>query len=124
MLALHIECGQPTRALREEWRHCVEVPAEKAGLPAPKLIVLESPYRFVIQPILDYVLRLEHEHKDQIVAVVLPEMAERRWYEYFLHNQRGKLLAGLLLLQGDRRIVIVNVPWYLRWTAALARASQ
>ncbi|HZU27696.1 MAG TPA: APC family permease [Bryobacteraceae bacterium] len=113
VIALHIECGEQTKSLRQEWPACVEQPAEKAGLGAPKLVVLKSPFRFVIQPIVDHVLKLEHEHADRTIAVVLPELIERRWYEYFLHNQRGKLLAALLLLQGDRRIVIVNVPWYL-----------
>jgi hypothetical protein len=41
-------------------------------------------------------------------------LVEPRWDHYFLHNQRTELLSGLLLLKGDRRIVIVNVPWYLR----------
>ena len=44
---------------------------------------------------------------------MIPELVSRRWYHYFLHNQRGKLLAALLLVKGDRRIVIINVPWYL-----------
>ena len=48
------------------------------------------------------------------VAVLLPELVERQWYQYFLHNQRARILAASLLTQGTHRIVIVNVPWYLR----------
>jgi len=59
------------------------------------------------------VLAVEHQHTDRMVAVVIPNLVERHWYHYFLHNQRGELLAALLLVKGDRRIVIVNVPWYL-----------
>jgi hypothetical protein len=47
------------------------------------------------------------------VAVVIPALVARHWYHNFLHNQRGKLLAALLLIKGDRRIAIINVPWYL-----------
>jgi hypothetical protein len=59
------------------------------------------------------VLELERRHPDRTIAVVLPELVQRHWYQYFLHNQRTKLLAALLLLKGERRIVVVNVPWYL-----------
>jgi len=98
--------------LFSDWKE-VEQAAKAAGFPAPKLVVLRSPYRFVIQPILDHILDLELQHKDRLVAVVIPHFVENRWFYYFLHNQRGKLLAALLLVKGDRRIVIVNVPWYL-----------
>ena len=59
-------------------------------------------------------MKLEHEHQDRTIAVVVPELVEPRWYYYFLYNQRGELLAAQLLLNVDRRIVIINVPWYLR----------
>ena len=83
------------------------------GRAAPKLVVLRSPYRYVIHPILEHVLALEREYRDRTVAVVIASLAERHWYHYFLHNQRGELLTHLLLIKGDRRIVIVRVPWYL-----------
>jgi hypothetical protein len=60
------------------------------------------------------VLELERQHSDRHVAVVIPHLVEPRWYNYFLHNQRGDLLAAFLFLKGDRRIVTINVPWYLR----------
>lgn len=91
----------------------VEQHLRVAGRPMPTLVVLRSPYRLVIQPILDYVLAVEHEHPDRRVAVVIAALVERRWYHYFLHNQRGELLSALLMLKGNRRIGIVNVPWYL-----------
>jgi hypothetical protein len=56
---------------------------------------------------------LERRNPDRQIAVVVPNLVERRWYQRFLHNQRGELLTALLLLNGNRRIVIVNVPWYL-----------
>lgn len=109
---IHVESEGPDELVRD-WAREVEQPAKAAGLPAPTLVVLRSPYRYVIQPILDHVLAVERQHKDRTVAVVIPELVVRRWYQYFLHNQRGKLFAALLLVKGDRRIVIINVPWYL-----------
>ena len=47
---------------------------------------------------------------------MVPEMVERRWYNQFLHNQRGNLLKGLLYLKGSERIMVINAPWYLRCT--------
>jgi hypothetical protein len=41
-------------------------------------------------------------------------MVERHWYHYFLHNQRGQMLTALLLLSGEKRINIINVPWNLK----------
>jgi hypothetical protein len=38
---------------------------------------------------------------------------ERRWYYYFLHNQRAAALKTLLYLKGTHRIIVINVPWYL-----------
>jgi hypothetical protein len=109
---LHIE-SEGTEALVRDWDRDVRHPAESAGIKVPELTLLRSPYRFVIHPILEYVLTVEREHKDRTVAVLVPELVERRWHQYFLHNQRARLLTTLLLLQGDRRIVIVNVPCYL-----------
>lgn len=62
---------------------------------------------------LDYILDLERKNPDREIAVLVPELVERRWYQYFLYNQRAELLAALLLFKGDRRIIVINVPWYL-----------
>ena len=48
------------------------------------------------------------------IAVLLPELVVRHWWEYLLHNQRVQLLKLLLLVKGNQRIVVVNIPWYLR----------
>lgn len=48
--------------------------------------------------------------------VVVPELVEARWHHSLLHNQRAAALKARLYFGGDRRIVVVNVPWYLRGT--------
>jgi amino acid transporter len=96
------------------WYQELKRSAEKAGCPVPSLTTLPSPYRLIIDTIIEHVLELERRHPDRTIAVVIPELVEPRWYYYFLHNQRGKLLAARLLFEGDRRIVVVNVPWNLK----------
>jgi len=62
------------------------------------------------------VMELERRNPDREIAVMVPEMVERRWYYQALHNQRGNLLKGLLYLKGSERIMVINAPWYLRCT--------
>src|SRR5438132_2423801 len=110
---VHIDIGEDTEHLRRKWSALVEAPTKRAGLATPRLVVLTSPYRDVITPILEYVLDLERRHPDRQVAVLIPEMVEPHWYHYFLHNQRGQWLKALLLLKGNQRINVISVPWYL-----------
>src|ERR1700674_2583796 len=106
---LHVMCDADED--RPAWKWAEDPPA---GTPGPKLVTLPSPFRLVVHPIVDYVLKVEKENADRTVAVVIATMVERHWYHYFLHNQRGQLLTALLLLSGDERINIINVPWYLK----------
>ena len=76
-------------------------------------MTLESPYRLIIKPILDYVLEMEQKNPGRQIAVVVPELVERHWYHYPLHNQRAELLKALLLVRGSRNIVLINVQWYI-----------
>ena len=110
--ALHIKCEKDSGNFLQTWDRDVEGPAKRAGLAAPRLVVLPSPYRFVITPILDYILELERSNPDRQIAVLIPELVERHWYHYFLHNQRAEWLRALLLAKGNQRIMLVNVPWY------------
>ena len=73
----------------------------------------QSPFRFVIRPVLDYVLELAKEHPDRLLAVLIPELVERRWYHNLLHNHRSAVMKVLLLFQGSQRITVINIPWYL-----------
>ncbi len=110
---LHVESEDSTNSLKRVWPSRVEQEARAAQRSVPRLTILTSPFRFVVQPILDHILEVEHTHPGRTIAVLLPELVERQWYQYFLHNQRARILAARLLMQGVHRIVIVNVPWYL-----------
>jgi amino acid transporter len=108
---VHIKYENNPRDFASEWDHSVRSSIEYAGLPEPELVVLESPYRKVISPILDYIWNLERENPADTVAVLIPQLIETHWYYSFLHNQRASILRSILLLKGQNRIVIVNVPW-------------
>ncbi len=105
--------GQDTAYLKRVWGPYVEAPARKAGVKVPTMVILKSPYRLVITPIYEYVLELEHRHPDRNIAVLVPELVERRWLYYLLHSQRAVALKLILYRKGDRRIIVIEVPWYL-----------
>src|SRR5277367_1999168 len=111
--AVHVATEEETNALREQWGTLVDAPLQRAGRTPPQLITLPSPFRLIIKPILEYVLQIEKDNPDRQIAVIVPELVERHWYHYPLHNQRAELLKALLLLHGSTRIVLVNVPWYI-----------
>jgi len=110
---LHVRIEEERDDLSKSWKRLVEEPTRQAGLATPQLVVLESPYRYVITPILDYVVDLERRNPDRQIAVLVPELVEPHWYHYFLHNQRAEWLRALLLLKGNQRIIVINVPWHL-----------
>ena len=95
------------------WHDMVLVPLREAGLPEPELISVKSSYRTIISPLMDVVLKLEEQYPQVKIAVLLPELVVRRWWEYFLHNQRVQMLKLMLLVKGKQRIIVVNIPWYL-----------
>jgi hypothetical protein len=107
--AVHVTCDTDVDA-KAPWKWEEDPPPGRS----PKMVTLPSPFRLIIHPIVDYVLKLEKENPERTVAVVIPSMVESHWYHYFLHNQRGQVLTANLLLRGDNRINIVNVPWHLK----------
>jgi amino acid transporter len=109
---VHINCGEEPEDLCQVWAKYVEDPALQVGLPPPKLVILPSPYRFIIGPIVDFALDLQRKNPERRLAVILPELVEKRWYYSFLHNQRPAILKAWLYLRGNEKTVVVNVPWY------------
>ena len=107
---VHFAANDP----RPLWPREVEDPARAAGLNPPRLDVLDSPYRLLFQPLLDYVQRLKGEQPpERWLAVIVPELYQTRWYESLLHNDRARALREALLALRDPRVAVINVPWYL-----------
>lgn len=90
----------------------MEEPARQAGGAVPKLVVVRSPYREFFGPLLEYVNKLSRQHRQRQIAVIVPELVEKRWYN-FLFRHRATLLRELLLLHGGPQIVVVSAPWYM-----------
>ncbi len=113
VIALHVEPAEHAELLEADWEQYVVKPFRAAGKQLPKLQLLPSPYRFIIIPIVQFILDLSKQHPDRSIIVVIPELVEDKWYEYFLHNQRGRLLEWVLLARGNERIFTVSAPWYV-----------
>ncbi len=92
-----------TERLRTQWAQWGE------GVP---LVVLESPYRSLMEPLLEYIEQVNGERSDDYVTVVLPEFVPARWWHHLFHNQRALLIKGALLFK--RNTVVTSVPFHLR----------
>ncbi len=110
---VHVQEEHSDRDFSTEWRLDVQPSIDRVGLPEPNLVILKSPYRKVITPILNYIWQLEGKNPENVIAVLVPQLIESRWYYSLLHNRRADILKTVLLLKGRNRILIVNVPWNL-----------
>jgi len=111
--AVHVDCGDEGSSISHVWEDLVLKPVRAAGLPEPKLITIKSPYRFFIQPLVEHVLAEQKKIGDRQIAVLVPELVVKHWYENLLHNQRANMLKLILLVKGNERVVVINIPWYL-----------
>jgi amino acid transporter len=110
---LHVKNDEVEQPLAPLWQKNVIQPLQRANMPQPILIQIESPTRLVLAPILDQVRALRQQHPHRQLLVLLPELIEARWYYYPLHNQRATLLKTMLYLSGAQQTVVANIPWYL-----------
>jgi hypothetical protein len=79
---------------------------------AVPLVVLESPYRSLMEPLLEYIEMVSTETNDGYITVVLPEFVPARWWHHLFHNQRALLIKGALLFKPHT--VVTSVPFHLR----------
>ncbi len=103
--AVYVETDpERTHRLEERWG--------KWGMGVP-LIVLSSPYRSILGPLLEYIDQLQEKRgDDHIVTVVLPEFIPARWWQQLLHNQTALLVKGALLFR--KNVVVTDVPYHLK----------
>ncbi|MEK6660753.1 MAG: APC family permease [candidate division NC10 bacterium] len=76
------------------------------------LVILDSPYRSVLGPLIEYIDGVERQHPDAQITVVLPQVVPARWWHNLLHNQTAWLIKGALLFR-KHVIVITDVPLHL-----------
>jgi amino acid transporter len=110
---LHVQVADEPDEICKVWEADVAAPLRAAGKGVPKLVILKSPYRYILQPVVDYILGAECESATHNVCVLVPELVVKHWWENLMHNRRADLLKVILLLRGNRRIVVINIPWYL-----------
>ncbi|AVZ75781.1 DNA-binding protein [Streptomyces lunaelactis] len=91
-----------TKALKEEW--------ERRGINVP-LKILDSPYREITRPVIEYVKGLRRESPRDVVSVIIPEYVVGHWYEHLLHNQSALRLKGRLLFTPG--VMVTSVPYQL-----------
>jgi len=95
-----------------ERTHRLEQRWAKWGMGLP-LIVLTSPYRSLLGPLLHYVDHiLEQGGENHIVTIVLPEFIPARWWQHLLHNQTALLIKGAMLFR--KNVIVTDVPYHLR----------
>jgi hypothetical protein len=100
-LTVNVDDGE-TRALQSDW--------QRYDLPIP-LTVLESPYREITRPVVDYVKAIRRESPREIVVVFVPQYVVGHWWENLLHNQSALRLRARLQFQPG--VMITSVPWQL-----------
>jgi len=113
VIAVHVEGSDDSHSICDEWEHKVAAPLREAGLEVPRLVTLKSPYRYILAPVLDFILEQEKNNENRQIAILVPELVVTHWWENLLHNQRANLLKVLLLVKGNQRTLVINIPWYL-----------
>lgn len=101
--ALYIDMdADVTAKMQEKWgQWCSDIP----------LVVLPSPYRSLIRPILAYIDELDARYADDVLSVILPEFVPSQWWHHLLHNQTALILKTALLFR--RGVVVISVPYHL-----------
>jgi len=110
---VHIQVGEEEDKICADWQPLIVAPLQAANKPIPQLVVVKSNFRYILQPLVDYILHVCTADEAQRVCVLVPELVVRHWWENIMHNRRADLLKVILLLRGRRNIVVINIPWYL-----------
>jgi len=105
VIALHIATDKEAiPAVEEKWRQ---------WNPEVNLVTVYSPYRLVIQPLLQYVEKLtRRKQPEDYITVVIPEFETRKWWHRLLHNQTGLVLRTLLIF--NKNVVVATLPFHLQ----------
>lgn len=111
---LHVRDSEEVEDLVYQWPEVVEKPLKAAGLEVPKLVLLESPFRVIVRPLVEYAMQQQAAKPDRNITVLIPELIESHWYHYLLHNNRPEAIRALLLFNGNQRITVVTIPYHIK----------
>jgi hypothetical protein len=120
VIAVHLaalegpDVGELERKLREQWARDVEdsAVAAQAANP-PRLVFLSAPFRRIHAPLLKLINDLQEKEPERTIAVMIPELVRRHWWEHLLSNHRARRLRNAVLDYGGSRVAVIAVPWYL-----------
>jgi hypothetical protein len=103
--ALHITIDQEAgKSVAKQWN---------TWNPDTPLVTLYSPYRMVIQPLIDYIAEIEQKKQlEDYITVLIPEFETKKWWHRLLHNQTGWVLRALLILHED--VIVTTIPFHLK----------
>jgi amino acid transporter len=114
LTAVAVRTGRDIDTLQREW--------SERDIPV-KLTILDSPYRDITGPVLDYVARIRRRSPRDAVCVFIPEYVVGHWWEHLLHNQSALRLKARLLFRPG--VMVTSVPWQLGSAeAAVARETK
>jgi amino acid transporter len=91
-----------TSRLQQQWQEWA---------PDVPLVVLESPYRSVMQPVLQYIDRMEKQRDGDYMTIILPEFLPAKWWQHLLHNQTALLLKTAILFRRGK--IAISIPYHL-----------
>jgi len=92
-----------TARIKAKWdKYCMGIP----------LLILESPYRSVVEPLIDYIDEVRDTYKEGVITVVLPEFVPSKWWHHLLHNQTALFIKGVILFK--KGVVSTSVPFHLK----------
>jgi len=100
--------------LRQQWAKRVEKPAHSAGVPAPKLDLVRTPYREFITPLLAHIDKIMARYPGRLVAVIIPEIVEKHWWYSLLHSRRASRLRSALRARQDVHVIVIDLPWFIK----------
>jgi amino acid transporter len=100
--AVKVSAEDTTDPLPQEW--------EQRGVPVP-LVVVESPYRETVRPLLQYIRQLRRDYPGDVISIIIPEYVVTHWWQNLLHNQTALRLKARLLFEPS--VTVTSVPWVI-----------
>ena len=117
VLAVHLlslsgpEQEDNVRAVHAAFDRDIAAPLIARDLTPPRLIAVPAPYREIQEPLLRLVERIDAETPGRSVAIIIPELVLRHWWERLLHSRRAARLRQALLAHAGPRLMVVSSPW-------------
>ena len=117
VLAVHLlrltgpEEQEDVAALKATFEHEIVEPLRQAGVTPPRLVTVPAPYREIHGPLLELVDKIDADTPGRSVAILIPELVLRHWWERLLHSRRAAKLRAALLANSGPRLMVIASPW-------------